>query len=162
MFEVDYVELAIKYAHAYSAQSSFDVGDLISYAYFGLVDAQEKYDPSKGMPFEKYVRIKIYNAMIDGIRKESGRRKINPQMVALDEYIPDASDVQKEIELREAIRKVNKAMAALPERQRLIIKRHYIDGAKFGEIARECSISAGRTSQLHKEAICALREMVSA
>ncbi len=159
---MDYTELVIKCAHAYSAQSSFDAGDLISYAYFGLVDAQKKYDPSKGMPFEKYVRIKIYNAMIDGIRKERGRRKINPQMVALDEYIPSANDVQKEIELREAIRKVNKAMSALPERQRRIIKRHYIDGAKFGEIAQEFCISAARTSQLHKEAICTLREMVSA
>lgn len=157
----DYAELVIKCAHAYSAQCSFDAGDLVSYAYFGLVDAQRRYDPSKGMPFEKYVRIKIYNAMIDGIRKERGRRKFNPQMVALDESIPSGGDVQEEIELRESIRKVNEAMAALPERQKRIIKRHYIDGAKFVEIAQEFCISAGRTSQIHKDAICTLRGLVS-
>ena len=128
----DYAELVIKCAHAYSAQCSFDAGDLVSYAYFGLVDAQRRYDPSKGMPFEKYVRIKIYNAMIDGIRRERGRRKVDPQMVALDEYIPDASDVQERNRTAKSIRKINEAMSALPERQKRIIKRHYIDGAKFG------------------------------
>lgn len=43
--------------------------DLISYGIFGLIDAIDKFDCSKGVKFETYASLRIRGAIIDSIRK---------------------------------------------------------------------------------------------
>ncbi|NLY42487.1 MAG: FliA/WhiG family RNA polymerase sigma factor [Clostridiaceae bacterium] len=43
--------------------------DLLSYGIFGLIDAIDKYDLSKGVKFETYASLRIRGAIIDNIRK---------------------------------------------------------------------------------------------
>ena len=43
--------------------------DLISYGIFGLIDAIDKYDYTKGVKFETYASLRIRGAIIDNIRK---------------------------------------------------------------------------------------------
>ncbi len=43
--------------------------DLISYGIFGLIDAIDKFDYSKGFKFETYASLRIRGAIIDNIRK---------------------------------------------------------------------------------------------
>jgi len=43
--------------------------DLISYGIFGLIDAIDKYDYTKGVKFETYASLRIRGAIIDSIRK---------------------------------------------------------------------------------------------
>jgi len=43
--------------------------DLISYGIFGLIDAIDKYDLSKGVKFETYASLRIRGAIIDNIRQ---------------------------------------------------------------------------------------------
>jgi RNA polymerase sigma factor for flagellar operon FliA len=43
--------------------------DLVGYGAFGLIDAIEKFDPSKGFKFETYAAFRIKGTMIDHIRK---------------------------------------------------------------------------------------------
>ncbi|CDF58002.1 FliA/WhiG family RNA polymerase sigma factor [Thermobrachium celere] len=45
--------------------------DLVSYGIIGLIDAIEKYDPSKGIKFETYATLRIKGAIIDELRKIS-------------------------------------------------------------------------------------------
>ena len=42
--------------------------DLISTGVLGLIDAIEKYDSSRGIPFENYAKIRVKGAMLDEIR----------------------------------------------------------------------------------------------
>lgn len=43
--------------------------DLISYGIFGLIDAIDKFDISKGVKFETYASLRIRGAILDSIRK---------------------------------------------------------------------------------------------
>lgn len=45
-----------------------DTDDLVSFGIFGLIDALEKYDPSKGIKFETYAIARIRGAILDGLR----------------------------------------------------------------------------------------------
>ncbi|WP_028273846.1 sigma-70 family RNA polymerase sigma factor [Atopococcus tabaci] len=51
--------------------SDYEKDDLISMGVLGLMDALEKYDDSKQIPFEHYAYIRIKGAIIDEVRKTS-------------------------------------------------------------------------------------------
>jgi RNA polymerase sigma factor FliA len=48
--------------------SSVDVGDLIGSGVFGLIDALERFDPTKGAKFETFAVLRIRGAILDGLR----------------------------------------------------------------------------------------------
>ncbi|HBM81486.1 MAG: FliA/WhiG family RNA polymerase sigma factor [Clostridiales bacterium] len=52
-----------------SKYSPVSVDDLISFGVIGLIDAIDKFDPSKGVKFETYACIRIKGAIIDELRK---------------------------------------------------------------------------------------------
>jgi RNA polymerase sigma factor for flagellar operon FliA len=45
--------------------------DLVSFGILGLIDAIEKFDPSKGLKFETYATLRIRGSIIDELRKIS-------------------------------------------------------------------------------------------
>jgi RNA polymerase sigma factor for flagellar operon FliA len=50
--------------------SSVEFGDLVSYGVFGLLDAIEKYDPTRGIKFETYAIARIKGSIIDELRAD--------------------------------------------------------------------------------------------
>lgn len=48
-----------------------DMDDLVNYGIIGLIDAIDKFDPSKGVKFETYASLRIKGAIIDELRKLS-------------------------------------------------------------------------------------------
>lgn len=48
--------------------NNVDIGDLISYGIFGLIDAIEKFDPDRGIKFETYAIARIKGSIIDELR----------------------------------------------------------------------------------------------
>ncbi|MDZ4063933.1 MAG: sigma-70 family RNA polymerase sigma factor, partial [Coriobacteriia bacterium] len=51
-----------------SLPQTVDSADLISYGIFGLIDAIEKFDLSRGIKFETYAIARIKGAIIDELR----------------------------------------------------------------------------------------------
>jgi RNA polymerase sigma factor FliA len=49
-------------------------------------------------------------------------------------------------------------IADLPDRQRSIIAQHYFEGISFNDIAKSMSVTKGRVSQIHKQALQMLRD----
>ncbi len=47
---------------------SVELGDLVSYGMFGLIDAVEKFEPARGFKFETYASQRIRGAIIDELR----------------------------------------------------------------------------------------------
>lgn len=69
--------------------SSFSFEDVVSFGIEGLIDAIEKYHPSKGAKFESYALMRIRGAIIDKIRSSdwlprSLRRKIKDIKLATE------------------------------------------------------------------------------
>lgn len=50
--------------------SNVEYDDLIGYGVFGLIDAIEKFDPSKKVKFETYASLRIRGSIIDSIREQ--------------------------------------------------------------------------------------------
>ncbi|HHY10001.1 MAG TPA: FliA/WhiG family RNA polymerase sigma factor [Firmicutes bacterium] len=53
---------------AINLPGSVDQDDLESFGFFGLLDALEKFDPSRGIKFQTYASTRIRGAVIDGLR----------------------------------------------------------------------------------------------
>lgn len=51
--------------------SELELGDLLTFAQEGLLDASRRFDASRGIPFPAYARLRIRGAVIDGIRASS-------------------------------------------------------------------------------------------
>jgi RNA polymerase sigma factor for flagellar operon FliA len=49
-------------------------------------------------------------------------------------------------------------VAILPDRERKVIEYHYLQGIQFDQIAQLLSLTKGRVSQIHKEALARLRQ----
>lgn len=50
--------------------SNVEYDDMIGYGVFGLIDAIEKFDPTKKVKFETYASLRIRGAIIDSIREQ--------------------------------------------------------------------------------------------
>ena len=66
---------------AISLPSHIDEEDLIGYGVFGLLDALQKYEPSRGVKFETYASLRIRGSIIDGLQAmdwvpHSARQKV--------------------------------------------------------------------------------------
>jgi RNA polymerase sigma factor for flagellar operon FliA len=61
---------------------------------------------------------------------------------------------------KDLVRRLSDEVKALPERQRTVIERHYVDGVSFTDISEALVLSRGRVSQLHREALETLRRRV--
>lgn len=78
-----------------------------------------------------------------------------------DERDP-ARDAYETLAWTQALRQVRTALETLPERDRMVIGWHYLDGLPFDEIARLHGLTKGRISQIHKAALALLRKRLSA
>lgn len=84
------------------------------------------------------------------ILEDSGLWKESDESAAADPY--------RVYELKRLQQRLILVVGALPERERLIVKRHYFDHKDFGVIAAELELSRGRVSQLHTRALQLMRE----
>jgi RNA polymerase sigma factor FliA len=75
--------------------SEIEVEDLISEGIFGLVDAINKYDPSRGVKFQSYCGQRINGSIIDSLREKDWA----PRLVRSREYILKSKQRELELEL---------------------------------------------------------------
>ena len=70
-------ELVLAYLHlvkymagrvAISLPETVEQDDLLSYGVFGLIDAVDKFDHTRGVKFESYALVRIKGAILDGLR----------------------------------------------------------------------------------------------
>ena len=71
----DHTEWVRAFTRKFSKQ--FNIGDeefeeLVGMAFLGLVEAAERFDPSKGVPFRAYAQIRVRGSLLDGLSKLGG------------------------------------------------------------------------------------------
>jgi RNA polymerase sigma factor for flagellar operon FliA len=62
----------------------------------------------------------------------------------------------------ETVGQLRKELDGLPERERAILTRHYMDGMNFDQLAELFGVTKGRVSQLHRAALNLLRKRLGA
>ena len=113
------------------------------------------------------VPVRAYDAMLREASWATVSIDVNPfeadddrpgVFVPADSNIPDFSDALVRGETRQALAK---AVAALPERDLMIVSLYYAEGLTMKEIAKVLDVSATRVCQLHARAIARLRERMA-
>ena len=193
--------------------------DMISAAMVGLIDAANKFDPTKGVKFRTFAEHRVRGAILDEMRKldwfsrsmrdkqnqltqtmlrlerQLGQSPEDAEMaqamnLSLDEYhdllaevshlgcvslhetldhseegrsfldnLEDAAgpDMTDLIEKQEMTRIMADILEELSEKERLVVALYYYEELTQKEIAEVMSLSEGRVSQLHSQALLKLR-----
>lgn len=152
-----------------------DSDDLTSAAFVGLIDAVDRFEPGRGVPFEAYARLRIRGAMIDELRRTSERARNalpedQPRTLSLDDLLgrgaqvalPVADgDLDEGFEREDLRGRVQGALETLPPRQRELLGRYYTGEMTLREAGVRMGISEARACQLHGRAIFNLRRALS-
>jgi RNA polymerase sigma factor for flagellar operon FliA len=147
--------------------SLMDADDVRSAATLGLIDAVDRYDPERGVPFEAYAAQRIRGAVIDEVRRIGDRRRAEDaetavRTVSLDELTEDdwqrvpaalSDDLDLPFEREDLRARVQRALSTLPARQREVLARYYAEALTLREAGRRMGISEARACQLHGKAI---------
>jgi len=156
--------------------------DIESAALVGLIDAVDRYDPDRGVPFEGYAGLRIRGAVLDELRRvddhtraERRRARVvaenaDPEIAAFGatlslELLLESGDRDwaaddendDRYESQDLRSRVESALRCLPPRQRELLARYYGDALTLRESAVRMGISEARACQLHGRAILNLR-----
>ena len=83
-----------------------DYEDLLSFGVFGLLDAVDKFDPSKGFVFQTYAIPRIRGAILDELRKcdwysRSAREKVQKLNKVMEKILRDKGEIRDEWVMKE-------------------------------------------------------------
>ena len=154
--------------------------DLVSAGVVGLIDAVDRFDHARGVPFEAFARVRIHGAVIDELRRLDGRSRLfwkqvrdgtvqeesMPLAVSLDRLIelgaePATEDLSFSLLEQDLWNDVGIALMTLPRRERSVLQRYYGASLTLREIGTEMGVSEARACQLHARAIAQLRRMLT-
>jgi RNA polymerase sigma factor for flagellar operon FliA len=160
-----------------SAYPFLELGDLVSIGTEALLRASERYDTSRSVPFGSFVYLRVRGAMVEGLgtqgphsrgrrRRRTGRgeRRPLPVLCAYNDAHHRSATAEPATALADAIddrrrgRFIAAAMAALDDRSRELVRRHYFDGEPLLDIARDMGISKSWASRTHARALERLRD----
>ena len=177
--------------------------DYFQYARVGLIEAVDRYEYERGVPFSFFSSSRIRGAILNGIGKESelaaqirfwrvqGRERIGSltaevivdkiDTASLDDIAEvtvglavgallegvvesyesiesdRSSDPYAVNEFSQLLKTTKRLIEQLPSREKIVITNHYIKRMDFRQIALQMSLSKGRISQIHAQAILRLR-----
>ena len=153
--------------------------DLVSAGTVGLIDAVDRFDPARGVPFEAFARKRVRGAIIDELRQLDGRGRLfwkrlrdgeilessSPDALSLDRLResgsePAARDASDSLLERDLWSDVGDAVQALPQRERHVICRYYGASLTLRQIGYELGVSEARVCQIHGRAIAHLRRLL--
>ena len=91
---------------AVTPPSGLDYDDITSFGIFGLIDAAEKFDPSKGCSFQTYAVPRIRGAILDELRKcdwfsRTGREKVQKYNRAMERVLRDEGEMRDDLIMSE-------------------------------------------------------------
>ena len=155
-----------------------ELDELISLGTEGLLDAAARFDPAAGACFETFAYCRIRGAIYDGLRGMSRlpigihRRNLAgaavTQVISLhalaecrEDLISRAEAPDDALSSRRLAGRVTLALAALPERERAIVLRHYYQDKRLGLAGLELGLSKSWTSRLHSRALARLRKSLA-
>jgi RNA polymerase sigma factor FliA len=146
--------------------------DYLHFGIIGLIEAIERFDPTRGTRFDQYALHRIRGAILNGTENFSELRKqiashgfdwqqehdcFSPEVV--DDTDEHSSNLGlDETERRQMCNQMTAIVERLSEQQREVVRQHYYQEIKFTEIAQALGVTKGRISQIHKSALDSLKK----
>lgn len=126
------------YAVAYRvAGSRDDAEDLVQEGFMAALEHIDRFDPDR--PFAPWLHRIIVNRGLS-IRRANRRREDGVEMDEQTSRAPSPATLAERSEVRE---RFDAALATLPERQRLAVELHDVDGFTAEEIGTQLNVAAG-------------------
>lgn len=156
--------------------------DLIAAGMSGLWDAIRRNPDGPSESFEWYVRVRVRGAILDELRAQDWlprrARAAAEAAIGTDAYRPppaivrfddisewernhslgDTSSCEATIVQKNRFESVLREIEGLPDRERFVMARYYVDGVKFEDIASELGVTPSRISQIHARATKRIQE----
>ena len=151
--------------------------DLEAAGAIGLIQAVDRFDPERGIPFEGYAALRVRGAVLDEVRRldelsRSARLRASDDdrgVATSLEFLQERGELGDPAQAAEVDERaahdglrddVERALAAIPVRERSILASYYTDGLTLAAIGRHLGVSEARVSQLHTRAIAQLRSLL--
>lgn len=163
-----------------------EIDDLVAFGFGGLLEAERRFDPARGVRFRTFAYYRVRGAMLDGVRKMAhlprraherhqveDEAELTAAPMALDRAftrisgsLTTGSVLQGELSQpspeaallkQESIAGLLAALPALSPRHRAVVRGHYFEGRSLDDIARELGVSKSWASRLHTQALRQLR-----
>ena len=145
----EHLDLVDAVAWVQKRRSGLELEDLVSAGRMGLIEAVQRYDESRGVPFPAYARHRILGFMLDSERKEYSAQSALDGAGGLDESL-HASDGVEPDEAAVVSERIE-TLARLDSRTRHVL-RERLRGRSLRAIGEELGLSEGRISQIARRA----------
>lgn len=129
--------------------------DLVSAGHLGLIQAADRFDPSRGVKFKTFAARVVSADIIDTLRTRDGAREVTE--VSLDGFASEQPSPEKQAITAQELKHVREAVQELDTRGRALIEAHYGRGLTLREAADEQGISLSYASRVHARAIETIR-----
>jgi RNA polymerase sigma-70 factor (ECF subfamily) len=134
-----------------------DALDLVQETFMRIYEKIHTYRP--GANFNAWLMQVARNISIDFLRRQKSRRK--DSLDSLDAGRVDLQSRETDPSRFNPGDMIQKAVARLPEKQKLVFILHHYEELKYEEIARRLRISVGTVKSLHFKAIQKLRKALA-
>lgn len=135
-----------------------EVEELVQWGIVGLLEARERFDPSRGTPFAAFAERRVRGAMLDSLRRDGNQaRRLNKASdIIMNNTLGQSEAYADPLEglLQYADQTaIAEAIATLPERQQLILQLFFVEELNNREIARVLNVSEAYISQTRRRAL---------
>jgi RNA polymerase sigma factor for flagellar operon FliA len=139
--------------------------DLVSAGQHGLIEAADKYDPARGIPFAGFAYLLIRGRIIDANRRRNYDWELYDRLDGGDaggkvELAGDASENDERIRQQQLRAILDSAIAALDERDRLACETYLGDGRTLKELGDDLGMTESGACLVRNKARARLREVL--
>lgn len=157
---LDYIPLVrtIAYKMSRKMPPSIEEDDLVSSGMIGLINAANRFDPTKGTSFKTYAWGRIEGAMLDELRSLDWVPRLVRSRKTEPYSYKDIPPKDKLIDLDKLVehKQIFDAVKSLSEKEKRVIFLYYYEDMTMKEAGEKLKISEARVCQIHKSAIADL------
>ena len=159
-------ETAKRIRARYGLDTSVD--ELSSYGMLGLVEAAQRFEPGRGVPFAAFARVRVRGAILDGLADfgpTGSSRRRGYQVVrgsTATTSVPCERELADELLSRRRLRRVlHEAVNRLSSRDRQVLQERYWQHESLVSIGRRLGVSKSRASRIHARCLQRVRDAVA-